>query len=245
MQSWRKYRPEQPKLSAAPQESELSGSPGRQRRRQRSHAPATTTTTTTAISTTTTLNQIGRRCSSFRLLVRFGLLGSLTTTAAAAGTTTTNNNNNNNNNNTNNINNNNTLSLVDGLPSCCAESAVAAHEGEEDSSWALVKCANQTAPAWPAQSELGLLTTSPVRPPGSPLIVVMQLATQNLWGSFCRYTAAVNAAWAQRLGHRYVLSSGDYLKRQDLWRGGGECSGRARGHEPAAAGGRVGLPPGL
>ncbi|CAE8590549.1 unnamed protein product, partial [Polarella glacialis] len=115
-------------------ESELSGSPGRQRRRQRSHAPATTTTTTTAISTTTTLNQIGRRCSSFRLLVRFGLLGSLTTTAAAAGTTTTNNNNNNNNNNTNN---NNTLSLVDGLPSCCAESAVAAHEGEEDSSWAL------------------------------------------------------------------------------------------------------------
>ncbi|CAJ1408353.1 unnamed protein product [Effrenium voratum] len=55
---------------------------------------------------------------------------------------------------------------------------------------------------------------------GKPLVLVMQLATANLWDSFCQYTAAVNAQWAHRLGHRYILTGGEYLHRADLWRGG-------------------------
>eukprot|EP00435_Cladocopium_sp_Y103_P013058 s1299_g3.t1 len=53
-----------------------------------------------------------------------------------------------------------------------------------------------------------------------PLILVMQLATSNLWDSFCQYTAAVNAQWAKRMGHRYLLTGGEYLRSSDLWRGG-------------------------
>lgn len=53
-----------------------------------------------------------------------------------------------------------------------------------------------------------------------PLILVMQLATSNLRDSFCQYTAAVNAQWAKRMGHRYLLTGGEYLRSSDLWRGG-------------------------
>ncbi|CAE7226829.1 cspG, partial [Symbiodinium sp. KB8] len=53
-----------------------------------------------------------------------------------------------------------------------------------------------------------------------PRFLVMQLATPNLWDDFCQYTAALNAQWARGLGHRYVLTAGEYLERGDLWRGG-------------------------
>ncbi|CAJ1435992.1 unnamed protein product, partial [Effrenium voratum] len=81
---------------------------------------------------------------------------------------------------------------------------------EEQQAGGLVRCANATAPWGGARRGTK----------GKPLVLVMQLATANLWDSFCQYTAAVNAQWAHRLGHRYILTGGEYLHRADLWRGG-------------------------
>ncbi|CAK9099211.1 unnamed protein product [Durusdinium trenchii] len=74
----------------------------------------------------------------------------------------------------------------------------------------LVHCANATSPPLAP----GAASSSKTR------VLVMQLATSNLWDSFCQYTAVVNARWAKRLDHRYVLTAGEYLRSSDLWRGG-------------------------
>eukprot|EP00747_Dinoflagellata_sp_TGD_P063823 gnl/TRDRNA2_/TRDRNA2_153622_c2_seq2.p1 gnl/TRDRNA2_/TRDRNA2_153622_c2~~gnl/TRDRNA2_/TRDRNA2_153622_c2_seq2.p1 ORF type:complete len:207 (+),score=32.21 gnl/TRDRNA2_/TRDRNA2_153622_c2_seq2:32-622(+) len=97
----------------------------------------------------------------------------------------------------------------DGVPShgpavCCEDAGGA--DGASD----LVRCANASAPPRPLRRV----------PRAKPLVLVMQLATPNLWDNFCRYSAATNAAWARRLGHRYLLTPGDFLRKADLWRGG-------------------------
>lgn len=99
-------------------------------------------------------------------------------------------------------------------PGCCEDLC------EAKRSPTLVQCANASAPPWSApesgsQSERSLPQTHAV-----PLLLIMQLATPNLWCSFCRYTAAVNAAWARQRGHRYFITSGEYLSQADVWRGG-------------------------
>eukprot|EP00927_Polykrikos_kofoidii_P054697 TRINITY_DN49085_c0_g1_i1.p1 TRINITY_DN49085_c0_g1~~TRINITY_DN49085_c0_g1_i1.p1 ORF type:complete len:667 (+),score=116.07 TRINITY_DN49085_c0_g1_i1:229-2229(+) len=83
----------------------------------------------------------------------------------------------------------------------------------------LVMCANASAPPkqlHTSKEEVRFSTRTAV----SPLILVMQLATSNLWNSFCGFTSATNGAWARRHGHSYLLTAGEYLDRADLWRGG-------------------------
>lgn len=96
------------------------------------------------------------------------------------------------------------LLLLAACDACCQ-----APSGTES----LVHCANATTPVSGGVARAA-------RSEEKPLILVMQLATSNLWDSFCQYTAAVNAQWAKRMGHRYLLTGGEYLRSSDLWRGG-------------------------